>query len=234
MKTVAIHQPQYLPWTPYFDKILRSNAFIILDNVQFQKNGLQNRNQIKTPQGKTWLTLPVKHSFGQEINDVEIIDHVKQKHLRSIQMNYSRSPFFNEVYDIISQTLNRNSTSLSSISIDIIHSILSYLEYEGEIHQASEFRINSSGSDLILELCKKLKAEQYLSGIGGKNYLNKSTFDNAGIRIVFQRFNLPEYRQNFNKIGFLSDLSILDLLFNEGKRAIEIIKLGARSHKDWD
>ena len=79
MRKVSIHQPQYIPWPAYFDKIFQSNVFVFLDDVQFQKNGLQNRNQIKTPQGKTWLTLPINHSFGQLINEVNIshIAHYK-------------------------------------------------------------------------------------------------------------------------------------------------------------
>ena len=235
MHKVTMHQPQYIPWPAYFDKILQSDIFVFLDDVQFQKNGLQNRNQIKTPQGKMWLTLPIKHSFGQLINKVEI-DSTKSKikHLNSLQMNYSKAPCYSDVYEIVSSVLDDQNNLISSISIELIKKILSYLEYEGEIVLSSDFAIKSKSSDLILDLCLALEAEQYLSGSGGQGYLVQEDFEQAGIEVKFQQFHLPEYKQCFPKVGFISDLSILDLLFNEGKNARYIMQLGGQPYLDWD
>ena len=234
MRKVAIHQPQYIPWTAYFDKILQSDIFIFLDDVQFQKNGLQNRNQIKTPQGKAWLTLPVKHSFGQLINEVKIdSSQSKIKHLRSLEMNYARAPYFSEVYEMVSSILEEEDNSISHISIKLIEKILCYLEYKGEIVLSSDFSIQSKASNLILDLCVAVEAEQYLSGLGGQDYLVKSDFERGGIEVKFQQFSLPEYKQCFPKAGFIPDLSILDLLFNEGVGSKDIIKSGIQPCLDW-
>ena len=235
MRKVTIHQPQYIPWPAYFDKILQSDIFVLLDDVQFQKNGLQNRNQIKTPQGKTWLTLPIKHSFGQLINKVEI-DNTKSKikHLRSLKMNYANAPYFSEVYEMVSSVMDEESDFISYISIELIKKILVYLGYKGKIILSSDFTIKSTGSDLVLDLCKAVGAEQYLSGSGGVAYLVREDFEQAGIEVKFQQFYLPKYKQCFPKVDFISDLSILDLLFNKGVEARYIMQLGKQSYLDWD
>ena len=95
---VSIHQPQYLPWLGYFDKIERSDAFVFLDNVQFKKNEWQNRNKVKTDQRWQWLTIPVIHKFGQKINEVKINNTVRwgKKHLTALLNHYSKAPFFKE------------------------------------------------------------------------------------------------------------------------------------------
>ena len=235
MRKVTIHQPQYIPWPAYFDKILQSDIFVFLDDVQFQKNGLQNRNQVKTPQGKAWLTLPIKHSFGQLINKVEI-DSTKSKIklLRSLQMNYANAPYFSEVYEIVSSILDGENNLISCISIELIKKILSYLGYKGEIVLSSDFAIKSKGNDLVLDLCLAVEAEQYLSGLGGRGYLVQEDFEQAGIEVKFQQFHLPKYKQCFPKVNFISDLSILDLLFNEGKEARYIMQSGEQPYLGWD
>ena len=234
MCKVTIHQPQYLPWPAYFDKILQSDIFVILDNVQFQKNGLQNRNQIKNHQGKMWLTLPVKHSFGQLINEVEI-DKAKSKikHLRTLKANYMKSLYFSEVYEMIASILHKDNNMLSYTSIEIIKKMLSYLGYRGEIILSSDFAVTSKGSDLVLELCKTVEAKQYLSGLGGLGYLIREDFDHAGIEVKFQQFILPKYKQCFPKIDFIPDLSILDMLFNEGMESRCIMHSGRQPYLNW-
>ena len=232
---ISIHQPQYIPWPAYFDKILQSDIFVLLDNVQFQKNGLQNRNQIKTPQGRAWLTLPIKHSFGQLINKVEIDNkESKLKHLRSLKMNYARSPYFSEINKITSSVLEGDSNLISSISIELIKKILNYLGYKGEIILSSDLKVENTGSDMIIDICKILEAEQYLSGIGGKNYLIQEDFMRSGIDIKFQQFELLKYNQQFHKASYIADLSILDLLFNEGPEAKRIMQICKQPYLSWD
>jgi hypothetical protein len=235
MCTVAIHQPQYIPWSAYFDKILRSDIFVLLDDVQFNKNGLQNRNQIKTPQGRAWLTLPIKHLFGQKINEVEIDNiKIKEKHLRSIKMNYSNANDYTEINYIIESVLQKDIRLISQISIGIIKKILSYLEYNGKVVLSSSLSINSTGSNLVLDICKSVGARKYLSGMGALNYLERKDFEQNDIDVKFQQFDLPEYKQCFPKVGFIPDLSIIDLLFNEGKESINIIKSGMHEYLNWE
>ena len=227
-KTVAIHQPQYLPWIPYFDKILRSDFFILLDNVQFQKNGMQNRNQIKTPQGAVWLTVPIKHSFGQLISEVEISDvRSVVKHLKTVEMNYKKAPYYEQVFPMLASVVEKSPARLVNLNNELLFQLLKYLQYQGEIVLASDLDVEGEGSDLVLNICKEMKAKSYISGTGGKNYMNLTDFEKNRIQIVFQEFKEEEYPQMFEKIGFVKNLSIVDLLFNLGsKKSVQYIEEG--------
>ena len=107
---VAIHQPQYLPWLGYFDKIRRADAFCFLDNVQYKKNDWQNRNRLKTAQGWQWLTVPVHYRYPQKISEVTINNAAKwkNKHLQALISNYSRAPFFKEISDIFEKAYSEH------------------------------------------------------------------------------------------------------------------------------
>lgn len=226
-KTITIHQPQYLPWVPYFDKILRSDVFVILDNVQFQKNGLQNRNQIKTVNGVTWLTVPVQHSFGQAISETKIADQKQvHKHLKTIEMAYKKSPYYAEIIELVRPVIEADHTFLSNLNCELLGNFLGYLEYKGDVIKASELGVTGKGSDLVLNICKTLNADVYISGAGGKDYMKLEDFENSNIKVVFQEYKNVEYPQLFQEQGFVRDLSILDLLFNNGKESIGFIEKG--------
>ena len=102
-KIVAIHQPNFLPWLGFFYKMLKADLFVFLDNVQFSKNSYQNRVRIKTSQGQQWLTIPVFHSFGQLTNEVQINnkENWREKHLKTLEMNYKRTPYFKIIYNML-------------------------------------------------------------------------------------------------------------------------------------
>lgn len=226
-KIVSIHQPQYLPWVPYFDKILRADLFVLLDNVQFQKNGLQNRNQIKTPHGITWLTVPVKHHFGQLICQTEIADPSNLgKHLKTLEFAYRKSRFFDEIRALVTPVLEDHSNRLVDLNNTLIHNFLDYLGFTGEVVKASALDVTGEGSDLILNICRKLNATEYLSGAGGKNYMKIEEFERAGIRVVFQKYQNGVYPQLFAEQGFIPDLSVIDMLFNVGKESRSLIEKG--------
>lgn len=227
MKKVTIHQPQYIPWVPYFDKILQCEVFIFLDNVQFQKNGLQNRNWIKNPQGPQWLTIPVKHRFGQLICETRIADQkALSKHLKTIEINYKKAPCFDKIFPLISETFSHTQENLSQLCCDLIVKFLNYLGYKGQIYKNSELRVKGKGSELVLNICREIKADTYFSGQGGKNYLDLEAFAECGIRVEFQNYKEQRYSQCFPKAGFCPGVSIVDLLFNKGKESLAIIKKG--------
>lgn len=222
---VAIHQPQYLSWVPYFDKILQSDMFVLLDNVQFQKNGLQNRNQIKTKDGLLWLSIPVQHHFGQLISETCIADRkATRRHVKTLEMAYKKSPFYSEIGGLIFPVLNGEIDNLSDLNCELIKRILCYLDYKGEIRRASTLEVNGKGSDLVLNVCKRLRATTYLSGVGGKNYMNLDDFARDGIVVRFQRYQNVAYPQLNG--DFVGDLSIIDLLFNQGKGSLKTIQQG--------
>ncbi len=226
---VSIHQPQYLPWVPYFDKILQADRFVLLDNVQFQKNGLQNRNQIKTATGASWLTVPVSHHFGQLINETLIADpRALTKHLKTLALNYQKSPYFDQVAAFLFPILESPHENLCDLNIDIVTAILRYLNYQGEIVRASSLSCVGKGSDLVLNICKAMAAHIYLSGQGGRHYMVMEDFDTSGIVVRFQQYETVEYPQLYPETGFVRGLSVVDLLFNSGPESTGIIEQGRR------
>jgi len=217
---IGIHQPQYLPWLHYFLKIQNSEKFVILDTADFQKNGLHNRNRIKNAQGSQWLTVPVVRKTGQRIINTRINNSLnwRQKHWNTISQNYNKSSFFKHYSEQLKDIYTENWESLKDLNIALIHLILNWMKIEREIIIASEMSSSGTGSDLILDICLELGATSYLSGIGGKNYLDVSMFKSKGVDIIFEKPVLTSiYNQRYESAGFINDLSVIDLIFNTGK-----------------
>jgi hypothetical protein len=216
---VAIHQPQYLPWLPYFLKIEESDAFILLDTVAFQKNGLQNRNQIKTAQGAHWLTVPIRQHLGQEIRNVKIDNSTdwRRKHWQTIQQCYRKAPVFNECARELETLYAREWDGLSELNIELIHMMLRWMNIRTPIMRSSQMKATGAASDLVLNLCMEVGATRYLSGTGGKNYLEPKSFEKVGVEIIYQQAVLPEtYPQLFPNAGFINHLAALDIVLNCG------------------
>jgi hypothetical protein len=216
---VGIHQPQYLPWLPYFLKIEQSDVFIILDTVDFQKNGLQNRNQIKTAQGAHWLTVPVRQQLGQKIFDVSIDNSTawRRKHWQTIQQNYGKTqPFKSYQFELESKYM-REWVGLCDLNIEMMMMIMRWLKIKTPILRSSQMNASGTSSDLVLSLCLEVGASRYLSGTGGENYLNHEAFQNAGVEIVYNAAVLPgTYTQPYPQVGFINYLSAFDILLNCG------------------
>lgn len=216
---IAIHQPQYLPWLPYFLKIEACDCFVLLDIVNFQKNGLQNRNQIKTAQGAHWLTVPVLHQFGQKIKEVKVNQTLDwcRKHWYTISQCYRKSTAFNLFEGDLHSFYSQNWLELSELNIQMIYMFMKWMNIQTPVVKASELKATGVASDLILKICIEMGATSYLSGLGGKDYLKPIDFEKAGIEIIYQSFFNPlEYPQLFSEIGFIEHLSVLDLLLNCG------------------
>ncbi len=217
---VGIHQPQYLPWLPYFLKVEESEVFVLLDSVDFQKNGLQNRNQIKTAQGAQWLTVPVRQSLGQKIFEVQIENKVdwKKKHWLTIQQNYSKAEAFKFYANDIEDIFSRDWSSLNELNIHLFRLMLGWLDIDCRVKRSSEMESTGKGSELVLNLCQETGARQYLSGAGGQDYLEETAFLKAGVEIVYCEPKLPSlYPQLHPRAGFLNNLSALDIVLNCGK-----------------
>ncbi len=213
---VTIHQPQYLPWIGYFDKISKADCFCFLDNVQFKKNEWQNRNRIKTAQGWQWLTVPVKHRFPQTIEEVEINKTVnwRRKHLQALATNYKKAPFFDEYIEFFEDIYSNEWEFLSELNIYVIDKLCDILNLQTKTVLTSSFIISGDPTDRLINICKALGADTYLSGKDGNNYMDLERFKERGIGVVFQGFQHPVYPQLYGE--FESCLSIVDLLFNCG------------------
>lgn len=209
---LSAHQPAYLPWLGYFDKIARADVFVYLDTVQFEKNSFINRNQIKTPQGALWLTIPVKtkgHMSGS-LRATEIDDSQawRVKHLKSIEMNYRKSPRFEECFPKIQALLNIPESNLADYCFYQLQFWLGELAIDTRIVRSSDLQITSSKSDLVFDLCQHFEAQRYLSGALGRDYLVEEDFTKADISIEYQNFNSPVYPQLWG--DFIPYLSVLD------------------------
>ena len=217
MAKVAIHQPQYLPWLPYFLKIEASDLFIFLDTVDFQKNGVQNRNKIKTHQGAQWLTVPVKQKAGQKIIDTPINNqgNWKHKHWQAIKQCYGKTPGFFKYQQELEGLYSSEWHTLGELNIEFTRLILKWMKIDTPIVRSSELESQGKASELILNLCLEVGADVYLSGIGGANYLEESKFLNSGVVIEYNSPILPNaYPQRRSNQGFIGDLSALDIMLN--------------------
>lgn len=217
---VSIHQPQYLPWVPYLLKIAESDVFVALDSVDFQKNGLQNRNQIKTAQGATWLTVPVRQKLGQKIVDVEInpSENWRKKHWATVLQNYSKSKYFRGYGDELEAAYDIEWDRLVDLNLHLLDMMLRWMDIPVKVLRSSQMKAGGKASELVLNLCREVGATHYLSGIGGMNYLDEQAFHAAGVELVYRPPILPEvYEQQFPAVGFLGDVSAIDMIFNCGR-----------------
>ncbi|MBF0511956.1 MAG: WbqC family protein [Candidatus Omnitrophica bacterium] len=230
---ITIHQPQYLPWLGYFDKIAKADIFILLDNVQFKKNEWQNRNRIRTPEGWQWLTVPVLHHFGDKINETKINNKEpwRKKHLRALELNYSKAPFFAQYYPRFQEGLNHEWDNLSDLNVYFVGMILDMLKVKTKTVLASEYEATEHKTLRLVDLCKTFKAQTYLSGQGGQDYLDVEQFKINNIDIVIQKYEHPVYNQMWQgpkSQGFISHLSIIDLIFNSGPESLRILSSGEK------
>jgi hypothetical protein len=221
----AVHQPQFMPWLGYFDKIVRSETFVFLDNVQFKKNEFQNRNKIKTAQGWMWLTVPVLYKYPEQIDEVKINNRIdwRKKHVRSLAINYQKAPYFPAIFPEVEQFYAEDSASISEVNRESVHMLLRMLGVQREIVIASALgHLPEKPSERLAAICESLGADTYLSGAGGRAYLDLEPFNKRGITVKFQAFNHPVYPQLYG--DFIPNLSLLDLLFNCGPDSLKILE----------
>jgi hypothetical protein len=222
---VAIHQPQYFPWPPYVHKVMSADIFVYLDTVQFSKNGLQNRNQIKTAQGPLWLTIPVKHQLGCSIAETEIADpRASERHWKTLVASYSRTPGFERWRQELQGLLSKRAGSLADLAIASTEWMLEKLQASAKRIRASEIPgAEGRASKLVASICRDLNATEYLTGTGALSYLDENDFAAIDCKVMVQHWQSFEYRQAHERAGFVSDLSTLDLLLNCPENAGQLI-----------
>lgn len=208
----------------FFKKIQSSDLFVFLDDVQYEKNWVQNRNKIRTSDGSMWLTVPVNASIGSLLKDIKIENTTnwRAKHKKSIQINYSKTSYFKDFWPSLEQIYEKNYDLLIDIDMEIIKLLMKELQIKTKTIFSSELGISDKGSDRILNICKKLGADVYLSGILGSDYLNLKNFEENNIKVQFQNFQHPVYEQYYKP--FLPNMASIDLIFNEGKNAPKILQ----------
>ena len=226
--TLTAHQPVYLPWLGLFHKIALSDLFCYFDIVQYQKKDYNNRNRIKTVSGELWLSVPVesKNHLKKNVSKILIVqDNWVKKHLKSIELNYKKTLFFDEYFpDLKSILINESKESLGQLNLKLLEYFMRCLNISTPIIKARDYKFDGKGSELVLDMCIKLNADKYIFGEQGRNYANTETFNKAGVEVCFQQYNHPIYKQKGR--NFIPYMSIIDLLFNEGKNSYNILMLG--------
>jgi hypothetical protein len=213
---IAIHQPNYIPWMGYIDKIANVDTFVFLDAVQYSNLGDHNRNLIKTSTGQSLLTAPVEQHLGDSINQVKTKDNLnwKKKHLKTIEMNYKRAPYFNEVYPIMEKLINKSYNNIAEMNAAIIIEWSKQFEINTEFIWSSELELNNVREDMVIDICNLLNADCYLSGNGARAYQVAENFKKKGIELRYQTYEPIEYNQLWGE--FIKNMSALDYIMNCG------------------
>jgi hypothetical protein len=222
---LSAHQPAYLPWLGYLQKVARADVFVYLDAVQFEKNSYTNRNRIKTPQGALWLTVPVKargHTQGT-LGDLAIDDAQpwRAKHLKTLEANYRKAPHFARNWPKLQNLLATPAETLAGFGWHELNFWLREFGIGTRVLRQSDLPPTGAKSDLVLDLCRTLGADCYLSGALGRDYLRTDDFRAAGIEVEFQQFEPPVYPQLWG--AFVPCLSVVDFWMNcgaDGPRAL--------------
>jgi hypothetical protein len=213
---LSAHQPQFMPWLGYFDKMAKCDLFVILDNVQFKRNEWQNRNKLLSSDGWQWLTVPVLHDFGQNIDEVPANNTVpwRKKHPRTIAQVYSRRPGFAEVMPLVEGMYAKPWDKLCAVNMHSIEMLRSLLGVGTKLEFSSRHKIEGMSTQRLVNLCKYFGADTYLSGPGGHDYMDMGLFEQAGIKVIFHEYTHPVYPQQGKE--FIPYMAALDMAFQLG------------------
>ncbi len=221
---VGIHQLHYLPWLRYFEKIARSDVFIVLDDIQFAKNDWQNRNKIKASAGATVLTLPVFQSLGQRLDEVRINNTLpwRRKHAQSILQAYAAAPCFEEHRAFIETIYADDWDYMNDINRAMLAYYLDALRITTPVVYASTLKVPGAATERLIGLIKAVGGDRYYSGAYALEvYLDAQALERAGIGLELQHWTAPVYPQLHGE--FVKDLSIVDLLMNCGTRSRDVL-----------
>lgn len=221
---VGIHQLHYLPWLRYFHKIACADRFVVLDNIQYNKNGHQNRNRIKTPQGALTLTVPVYDRFAQPL-DVVRIDNKRawaKKHWRSIEQHYRRAPWFDDYGPALASFYDQPWDSLNGLNRAMLDYFLNALGITTPVVYGSELDAPGEATERLIQIVRAVDGTAYLTGAYALDaYLDVAAFEAAGVGLAIQQWKAVPYPQLHGP--FAPDLSIVDLLMNCGPHARSVL-----------
>ncbi len=234
-KTIGILQPVFLPWLGYFEQMAQADHFIFLDDVQYTRQDWRNRNRIKTASGPIWLTVPTKkHPHRSSIRDIKINQEHdwQRRHIKSIEQNYGRCPYFQPFFSELVEAYRRDLRILVDLDCRLIKLMCRYLEidtptsFSSDVPRpAPDVRAEADGgprTQRLIDICKHHRADRFYEGARGRDYININTFRSAGVDVIFQDYQHPEYPQQFGE--FLSHMSAIDLIMNTGPEAPKILR----------
>ncbi len=222
MSKAAIVQSNYIPWRGYFDLIRLVDDFILYDDVQYTRRDWRNRNRIKTSQGLLWLTIPVevKGKYHQSIRETRIADLAwAEQHWKTLAHSYGRAPYFPHYRPILEELyLGCREPYLSLVNYRFLTALCSLLGIRTRFHWSSDYRLVEGKTERLVELCRQVGADEYISGPSAECYIVPESFTQAGVRLSWMDYQgYPDYPQLFG--AFEPHVSILDLLLNCGPDA---------------
>lgn len=223
---LTAHQPVYLPWLGLFAKIAQADEFVVFDCCPKEDSGFENRNRILSPVGEQWLTVPIRHHRLEPLSEIRIVKDQpwQRKHWRAIELAYQRAPFWKQYRESLEWMYREQHWELlSGLNVAQLKVLLDILGLERNLILASSLGLQGKKSDLVLDMCKRMGATEYIFGEKGREYADIAAFEREGIRVRFQEYKHPTYPQ-LNR-GFVSHLSVIDLIFNVGgERALQILR----------
>jgi len=227
---IAVLQPGYLPWLGFFDQEMSVDTFVIYDDVQFDRRGWRNRNRVKSTDGWAWLSVPViqKGKYEQKVNEV-LIDNErpwKKKHLGTIESFYKKAPYFEPLYPQLAQIIERDWQYLWELDLALIGWLNEIIGIETPLKLASTLEVEGTKSKRLLNICRKLGADEYYSGAAARHYLELDLFRENGIDVFYQEYDHPKYPQLHG--DFVTHLSALDLVMITAPESGRIIKSGSK------
>ena len=216
-KTIVIHQPDFIPYLGFFDRLHHCDLFIVLDHVQLLVKGWHNRDKIKGPNGAHWLTVPIQRLTKKQPINGALIDYSQQwqkKHLQTINHFYNKAPYFKSIFPTVEKLYTKNHAKLVDFNMALLHFFIDFFNIEVDMVFSSTLAVSSKKTPLILDLIQHCNGKRYISGEGAKDYLDTKLFEQAEIELIWQNFNQSSYPQLHGE--FIPYLSSLDFAMNCG------------------
>ncbi len=218
-RNVVVLQPMFFPWVGCFEQIRLADTYVHYNDVQYSKGGFTARVEMRTAQGKRWMTAPVltKGKGWQNIRDVVFNDSMpwREKHIRMLRQNYGKTPYFDEMIELVEDVYALQTDHLWELNRYAIEKIADYFDIRPRFVVSSDIRVDSTGSEKVVGTVLKLGGTRYITGHGALNYLNHDLFENNDIRVEYMDYKRTPYPQIHG--GFDPHVTILDLIANLGR-----------------
>lgn len=221
---VAIHQPNFFPYPGFFHKLALSDTFVLMDNTQYDKK-FTNRNRIIIPNGWIWLTVPINKKQKFLANRlIEINNNLewKKEHLIKLEKSYNKSKYFKYYKKYFEKIYATDWNTLFELNYETLNMVINLLGIKIDVIKESELNIKEKSTERLISICKDVGADTYVSGIGGKGYMDEKLFSKNNINLEYQNYTSIKYCQHLS-YDFIPDLSIIDLLSNVGNNSLKAI-----------
>jgi len=222
---IAIHQANYFPYPGFFHKINQADVFVIQDDIKFV-NKVTNRNKIISSSGHTWINVPIKKGHQSlPIMDIKINNEIPwgKINFKKVCAGYNKTKFFHLYRDFFENLYKKEWNNIFDLNFETIKQVFVWLNIKTKIVIESELDVSGPSTERLVKVCKKLGADTYISGIGGKKYLDEKLFEKNKIILKYQNYNPIKYTQHMSK-SFIPNLSIIDLLANAGSESGKLLK----------